>query len=102
MAELIVEITGEARDQLAQELKDHLTAKQGKAQVFAETERGVDLVTIVSVVLSSLQAADIIWQWWQSRRHSGSNVTIRTAGGRIIELSDVDQKQLESVLAEDE
>ena len=102
MAAFTVEITGEHGDHLAQELQECLTANQGKAQVFAETERGVDLVTIVSVVLSSLQAADIIWKWWQSRRHSGSNVTIRTAGGRIIELSDIDQKQLEIVFAEDE
>jgi len=45
MAEFTVEITGEHGDHLAQELQECLTANQGKAQVFAETERGVDLVT---------------------------------------------------------
>jgi len=102
MTELSVEIIGEARDQLAQELKERLIANQGKVQVFAETERAMDPVTIVSVILTGLQAADIIWKWWQSRRNSGSKVTIRTAGGRTIELTDIDQKQLEIVLAEDE
>ena len=102
MAALTVEITGEAQDQLAQELKQELTAQQGQVQVFAETERGVDPITIVSLVLSAIQAADIIWKWWQRRRNSGSRVTIRTAVGHSIELADIDRAQLEIALTEDE
>jgi hypothetical protein len=102
MAELTVEISGDARDELAQDLKQGLTAQQGQAQVFTETERGPDPITIVSVVLSAVQAADIIWKWWQRWRDRGSRVTIRTAGGHTIKLADIDQKQLEIILAEDE
>ena len=108
MAEFTIEITGETRDQFAQELEKALTGSQGQVQVFAETERILDPVTVVSVILTGLQAADIIWNWWQSRRRSvsevtgGTKVTIRIAGGRVIELSGIDQKQLEIVLTEDE
>jgi hypothetical protein len=54
------------------------------------------------VVLSGLQAADILWHWWQSRRQRGSTVTIRTAGGRTITLTDIDHEQLKLVLAEED
>jgi hypothetical protein len=63
-------------------------------------------VTTVSVatatVQSGLHAAESIWNWWQSRRLSGNKVTIRTAGGHVIDLSSIDQKQLEIALTEDE
>ena len=104
MADFTVEITGAQRDQWAQELKDRLTEQQGQAQVFAETERDSLTVaaTVVSVVLAGLKAADIIWKWWQSGRQRAGQVTIRTASGRVIELSHVDQQQLERILEEDE
>jgi hypothetical protein len=102
MAEFTIEITGQTQDQMAQELSEQLSSSQGQVQVFTETERALDPITIVSVFLTGLQAADIIWNWWQSRRQSESKVTIRTAGGRVIDLSGIDQKQLRIVLTEDE
>jgi hypothetical protein len=102
MAEFTVEITGENRDQLAQDLKSQLTEQHGTVQVFTETERALDPIAILSVVLSGVQAADILWKWWQSRRGSASTVTIRTAGGRTVQLSTIDQLQLEIILGEDE
>jgi hypothetical protein len=102
MAEFTVEIIGDNRDQLAYELKDCLTAQQGQVQIFTETERAIDAITVVTVVLTALQAADIVWKWWQNSRKKASKVTIRTASGRVIELSNVDQKQIERILEEDE
>ena len=58
--------------------------------------------TVVSAVLAGVQAADIIWKWWQNRQKSGANVTIRTASGRVIELSNVDQNHIELVLEEED
>src|SRR5262245_11455572 len=103
MAAFTVEITGEHRDQLARELKDSFTAYHGHVQIYAETERDplTAIATIVSVVLSGVQAADIISKWWHKRRESAHNVIIRTASGRVIELSNVDQKHLEQILEED-
>jgi Effector Associated Constant Component 1 len=105
MAAFTVEITGEHRDQLAQELKDSLMTHHGHVQISAETERADPLTavaTVVSVVLAGVQAADIISKWWQKRRDSTHNVTLRTASGRVIELSNVDQQQMEQILEEDE
>ena len=31
--------------------------------------------TVVSIVLAGIQAADIIWKWWQNRQKSGVSVT---------------------------
>jgi hypothetical protein len=104
MAEFTVEITGQHRDHLAQELKESLTAHHGHVQIDAETERDplTAAATVVSVVLAGVQAADIISKWWQKRRESAHNVTIRTASGRVIELSNVDQQHLAQLLEDDE
>jgi hypothetical protein len=71
------------------------------------SERDLDPVngaTIVSVVTSApqgdLQVAESIWCWWQGRHLSGNKVSIRTAGGSVIDLSDTDQKHLEIALTE--
>ncbi len=59
-------------------------------------------MTVVSVALAAVQAAGVIWNWWQSRQASATQVTIRTAGGHVIELAGIDQNQLEILLGEDE
>jgi hypothetical protein len=87
-----------------------LRSPQGNVQVVTRyTEQDQDpmtTVTTVSVVTSAvqsgLQAAERIRNWWQRRPQSENQVTIRTARGRIIDLSSIDQKQLEIVLTEDE
>ena len=108
MAEFTIEITGQTQDQFALELSTHLNSSQGNVQASTDySERDLDPVnspTIVSVVTSApqggLQVAESIWDWWQSRHLSGNKVTIRTAKGSVIDLSDIDQKQLEIALTE--
>jgi hypothetical protein len=62
-------------------------------------------VTTISVVTPSSQTdrqvAETIWHWWQSSRQSENKVTIRTAGGSVIDLSLIDQKQLEIALTQE-
>jgi hypothetical protein len=107
VAELTIEITGENRDQLALELSVPLS--QGNVQVSTEyseeDQDPISAVTTVSVVTSTVQsgrqAAESIWSWWQSRRLSENKVTIRTAKGSVVDLSDIDQKQLEIALTEE-
>jgi hypothetical protein len=109
VAEFTIEITGENRDQLALELSVPLSSSQGNMQMstkYSEEDRDpLSTVTTISVVTSTvqsgLQAAESIWNWWLSRRQSGNKVTIRTAEGRVIDLSSIDQKQLEIALTED-
>jgi hypothetical protein len=112
VAEFTIEITGENRDQLALELSVPLS--QGNVQVSTEYSEqdlnpGTSVTTIsvatiyvaTATVQSGLQAAESIWNWWLSRRQSGNKVTIRTAEGRVTDLSSIDQKQLEIALTED-
>jgi hypothetical protein len=40
-----IEITGQAQDQMAQELREQLSNSQGQVQVFTETERTLDPIT---------------------------------------------------------
>ena len=109
MAEFTIEITGENRDQPALELIVPLSSSQGNVQVSTkyseEDQDPLSTVTTVSVVTSTVQsgrqAAENIWNWWLSRRQSENKVTIRTAEGRVIDLSGIDQKQLEIALTED-
>jgi hypothetical protein len=108
MAEFTIEITGQNRDQLALELSVPLNSSQGNVQVstkYSEEDLNpMASVTTISVVTSAgqggLQAAESIWNWWQSRHQSENKVTIRTARGRVIDLSGIDQKQLEIALTE--
>ena len=104
MAELAVEITGTDHDPAARALRDQITAQQGQAEIYTET--GKDPLTttaaVVSIVLAGVQAADIIWKWWQHRQKSGTSVTIRTASGRVIDLATADQKHIERVLEEED
>jgi hypothetical protein len=110
VAEFTIEITGQNRDQLALELSVPLSSSQGNVQVsteYSEEDQGpLSTVTTVSVVTSTVQsgrqAAESIWNWWLSRRQSENKVTIRLAGGRVIDLSGIDQKQLEIALTENE
>lgn len=102
MAAFTVEITGANRDEFAQELSDQIMAQQGQAQIYAETERAVDPIAVISVVLAGVSAADILWKWWRKRQKSGANVTIRTASGHVVELSNVTQDRITIILEEDE
>jgi hypothetical protein len=94
VAEFTIEITGQNRDQLALELSVPLSSSQGQVSTkYSEEDQDpLSTVTTVSVVTSTVQsgrqAAESIWNWWLSRRLSGNKVTIRTAGGRVIVLSD--------------
>ena len=101
MADLTIEISGENREQLARELREDLIADKAKVQIYSETEKGIDPLVIVSVALAGVQAAGVVWDWWRSRRSSETQVTIRTADGHVIKLSDIDRKQLEIVLSEE-
>jgi hypothetical protein len=110
VAEFTIEITGENRDQLALEISVPLSSSQGNVQVSTkyseEDQDPLSTVTTVSMMTSTVQsgrqAAESIWNWWLSRRQSENKVTIRTAKGSVIDLSDIDQKQLEIALTEDE
>ena len=65
-----------------------------------EVERSADLViAIIGLVFSGVGTARTIWDWWHDRRPEGVKVRILLDDGTQVDLSDVDQQQLEIVFA---
>ena len=76
MSDYTMEITGVDQTQLAQEIGHRLTAAQGEARVFDETERDLDPIATISVAFGRIQAAGVIVAWWQGRHQGRRMVTI--------------------------
>ena len=65
-----------------------------------EVERSADLViAIIGLVFSGVGTAQTIWDWWHARRPEGVKVRILLDDGTQVDLSGVDQKQLEIAIA---
>jgi Effector Associated Constant Component 1 len=101
MATASIEVSGPSAERLAGELRAVLvTAIQpGNSVSPVEVERSADLViAIIGLVFSGVGTAQTIWAWWQGRRPEGVKVKILLDDGTQVDLSGVDQKQLEIVL----
>jgi hypothetical protein len=101
MATASVEVSGPNADRLAGELQAALaTAVQpGDSVSPVEVERSAELViAIIGLVFSGVGAARTIWDWWHDRRPAGVKVRILLDDGTQVDLSGVDQKQLEIAL----
>jgi len=101
MAAASIEVSGPGAERLAGELRAALamdaTARDSVSPV--EVERSADLViAIIGLVFSGVGAARTIWEWWHDRRPQGVKVKILLDDGTEVDLSGVDQKQLEIVL----
>jgi hypothetical protein len=97
-----IEVSGPSAERQAGELRAALAAaiQPGGSVSPVEVERSADLVVaIIGVVFGAVEPAKTIWSWWQSRgSRSGVKVRILLDDGTKIDLSGVDQKQLEIVL----
>lgn len=103
MATASIEVSGPDAERLAGELQAALvTAVQpGNSVSPVEVERSADLViAIIGLVFSGVGTAKTIWDWWLGRRSDGVKVKILLDDGTQVDLSGVDQKQLEIVLAQ--
>jgi hypothetical protein len=101
MATASIEVSGPNAERLAGELQAALvTAIQpGDSVSPVEVERSADLViAIIGLVFSGVGTAKTIWDWWGGRRSEGVKVKILLDDGIQVDLSGVDQKQLEVVL----
>ena len=56
------------------------------------------MIAIIGLAFSGIGTARTIWDWWHDRRSEGVNVKILLDDGTQVDLSGVDQKQLEIVL----
>jgi hypothetical protein len=102
MATASVEVSGPDAERLAGELRAVLvTANESGGSVSqVEVERSAELViAIIGLVFSGVGTARTIWDWWHGRRPEGVRVRILLDDGTQVDLSDVDQQQLEIAFA---
>jgi hypothetical protein len=100
MAAASIEVSGPNAERLAGELQAALVTatKPGDSVSPVEVERSADLViAIIGLVFSGVGAAKTIWDWWHARRPEGVKVKILLDDGTQVDLSGLDQKQLEIV-----
>jgi hypothetical protein len=98
MAVASVEVSGEHAERLAGELQAALSRAVGPAEGVSpvEVDRSPELVVAVfGVVFSGIQPAKTIWDWWQSQRSGGVTVRILLEDGSQVDLSGIDQRQLQ-------
>ena len=101
MATASIEVSGPNAERLARELQAALATaiEPGDSVSPVEVERSAELViAIIGLVFSGVGTARTIWDWWQGRRSGGVKVKILLDDGTQVDLSGVDQKQLEIVL----
>lgn len=102
MASASVEVSGPDAERLAGELQAALVRaiQPGNTVSPVEVERSADLViAIIGLVFSGVGTAKTIWDWWHARRPEGVKVKILLEDGTQVDLSGVDQKQLEIALS---
>jgi hypothetical protein len=101
MAAASIEVSGPNAERLAGELRAALVTaiEPGGSVSLVEVERSVELViAIVGLVFSGVGTARTIWDWWHAGRPAGVKVKILLDDGTQVDLSGVDQEQLEIAL----
>jgi hypothetical protein len=96
-----IEVSGPNAERMAGELQAALVTaiEPGDSVSPVEVERSADLViAIIGLVFSGVGTAKTIWDWWHNRRPEGVTVKILLDDGSQVDLSGVDQKQLEIAL----
>jgi hypothetical protein len=102
MATASIEVSGPNAERLAGELQAALVAaiEPGDSVSPVEVGRSADLViAIIGLVFNGVGAAGTIWAWWHDHRSEGVKVKILLDDGTQVDLSGVDQEQLEIALA---
>ena len=101
MATASIEVSGPNPGRLAGELQAALAAasQPGDSVSPVEVERSAELViAVIGLVFNGVGTARTIWDWWHGRRPEGAKVKILLDDGTQVDLSGVDQKQLEIAL----
>src|SRR4051794_34574044 len=100
MVNASIEVSGPEAEELAYELRSVLasSAQRGDRVDPVEMQRDVVVIAVIGLVFSGVSTAKTLWDWWQSRRSSGTGgttVKILLADGTEIDLSGIDREQLE-------
>ena len=101
MGSASIEVSGADAERLAGELRASLVAaaQPGDSASQVEVERSAELVVaVIGLVFSGVRTAKTIWDWWRARVPQGVSVKILLADGSQLDLSGVDERQLEMEL----
>lgn len=95
----VVEAAGPDAEEALKDLRRHLVEALGEGSVGpVEVEKSVELLAILSVVLSGVQAATALLSWWQSRRSTSVQIRVTAPDGTVVDLSTADTVDLEIAL----
>jgi len=101
MISAVLEVSGVQAQECAAQLQAVLAgrARPGESVSAVEVQRDAGLVVaVIALVFAGVDTAKTIWDWWHERRPQGAAVTILLADGTRIEVSGIDQAQLESLV----
>jgi hypothetical protein len=102
MASASVEVSGPDAERLAGELRAVLVTadEPGRSVSQVEVQRSAELViAVIGLVFNGVGTARTLWDWWHGRKAEGVRVRILLDDGTQVDLSGVDQQQLEIVFA---
>jgi pantothenate kinase len=98
-----IEVAGSDAERAAQELRAVLAgaAGEGESVSAVEVDRSPELViAIIGLVFAGTSTAKTMWDWWRANRQQGITVKILLADGSQVDLSAVNQQQLEIALTQ--
>jgi hypothetical protein len=98
MGTATLEVSGPDAARWAAELCAELTANAQPDERVSpvEVQRSADVViAVIGLVFSGVGTAKTIWDWWHARRAKGATVRILFSDGTQLDLSNVDQGELE-------
>ena len=105
MGTAMVEVSGAQATQWAADLHAVLAAKArpGDSVSPVEVQKSAEMVVAeIGLVISGIDTAKTIWDWWDSRRRDEVQVTIVLSDGTRVNLSGVSQGQLEIVFRQND
>jgi hypothetical protein len=98
MATASVEVSGPDAEGSAAELRAALAAAAAPRDDVSPVEvaRSAELVVaVIGLVFSGVGTAKTLWDWWHPQRAAGVRVRVVLEDGTRLDLSEMDQKQLE-------
>lgn len=101
MGRASIEVSGPRAEQIAGDLRETLAASEEAAVSVSavEVERSAELViAFISLVFSGVGAAKTLWDWWRPQASQGVTVRVVFDDGTGVDLSKIDQAQLEAEL----
>lgn len=100
MSIAVLRVTGPQADRLASTLYDSLIAQQERVEPVEVQRSGDTVIAIISLTLTGIQTAKTVWDWWTSKgQPDKATVTVLFESGKELNLTLVDQEELEATVS---